>query len=211
MALTSAGGPHVSQRKLQASMLVRLLALSFLVGAPSPAVGQPLKTFRPGKVIVVNGLPDLVVRVQTAPTVVSGIVSSSGPQATSVVTITVQNRFTPYGGPHEADGSVWVVGSAAQNVLVTVDLWPNIVQVGGFAAQGGFQCAVTPNKQNVMCFAGNIPVGATVTIQFEVMTTANQYCTHAEIYAHVDPYSWIREASDANNEASGGINFDGPC
>jgi hypothetical protein len=44
-----------------------------------------------------------------------------------------------------------------------------------------------------------------------VMTAATQYCTHAEIYAYVDPYSWIRETSDTNNEASGWINFDGPC
>jgi hypothetical protein len=158
-----------------------------------------------------SGPPDLVLRASAAPALLPAV-SSGSPIDTTVVTLTVENRFTPYGNP-VVGKYLRFFGSDARDVLVYVDLPPLLAQVGNILADGGFQCGVTGNNQTVFCWNGTIPAGASVDIQIEVRSVAQDSCSNfwSEIRAHVDPYGWIPEAYETNNDATTAIFLVGPC
>jgi hypothetical protein len=99
---------------------------------------------------IYQGPPDLTVRVVPAKTWIYGGPLVGVPQDSSLVTVTVQNRFSfppPPPGPVVADNTIPVFGSDAKGVLVSVSLTFGLQQVGGMILPPGFQAAVAPDRK----------------------------------------------------------------
>ena len=183
-----------------------LLASAVLAAGGASALAQPvLPDADPvmAKFPQQPGPPDLVLRATVAPASLPAV-SNASPAETSVINVTVENQVTPYGYP--LFGKYFRVrGSEARAVFVSITLPPSLAQVGNITATGGFECGISLSGNTVVCWNGTIAAGARVGIQIEVRSVAN-HCwpddRPGEIRASVDPYNWITEASEANNEAS---------
>lgn len=134
----------------------------------------------------------------------------NGVNESSVVTITLQNRLTLLHRPHLFEGTLRHFGSEAQGVSVSVSMPASLSQVGTIITPSGFQCAVAPNNHYVFCWGGTIPAGDSVAFQVEIIGAYGCGYT-ANVQAVADPYNWISEASETNNDASSGISVYSIC
>ena len=162
---------------------------------------------------IYQGPPDLTVSVVPAKTWIYGGPLPGVPQDSSLVTITVQNRFSfppPPPGPVVADKTIPVFGSDARGVLVSVALTLGLQQVGGMIFPPGFQAAVAPDRKTLFFFNGTILAGASVDFQFEVI--GDYGCGYnASILVEADPYSFIAETDKTNNRGSATILVSSIC
>ncbi len=154
---------------------------------------------------IIDGLPDLTVTVVPEKSSIAGGPPPQGvPQESSVVTITVQNRVSFFGGPIIAGNIRPAFGRDVQGVMVSIVLSSGLQQVGGMSVPAGFLSAVAPNHQTIFFYGGTIQTAASVVFEFDVVAD----CLHddyASILAEVDPYSFITEASKTNNMANAKI------
>jgi hypothetical protein len=84
---------------------------------------------------------------------------------------------------------------------MAVSMPVSLKQVGNMMIPGGFQCAVAPSNSFVFCWGGTITAGASVIFRMEVI---GEYGCGYKVSPQVsaDPYNWISEASEVNNDAS---------
>ena len=78
-------------------------------------------------------------------------------------------------------------------------------QAGNISSPSGFQCAVAPTNHYVFCWGGTISAAGSVQFQLDVVVEdlGGRECGYPgpSIRAVADPYNWIPEASEVNNEA----------
>jgi hypothetical protein len=157
---------------------------------------------------VYNGPPDLaVIRVAAPRGVVVGE-KIGGVQDSTLVIVTIQNRFSPPPQPFAVQGNTWpVFGSDARNVLVMVTLTNGLYQIGNFVLPPGFQAAISPDRKSIFFLGGTIAAGASVDFQFEVAgESVDPVCYYpASILVEADPFSYLVEADKTNNRGSGTI------
>lgn len=161
---------------------------------------------------IYNGPPDLTVSVVPEKSMIQGGAVPGGPQDSSLVTITVQNRWTFYPGPivMEEPNTIPVFGSDAKNVTLAISLSPGLHQVGNITAPAGFIAAITPNGQTIYLFGGTILAGDWADFAIEVIGDTN--CgSFLPILVEVDPFSTITEVSKSNNKASATILVQNLC
>lgn len=179
-------------------MFKRSLSLALIGVLTFPPVSGQIQ-IKPNQFVIRSGPPDLVMRMSASPTSIYGG-PWNGVNEISIVTITVENRLTfrkLMPGQARAVGH----GSDARGVLVSIDIPAPLSQVGNVTAPIGFQCAVSPNNHTVICWGGTIPAGKSINIEIAVIGEYTCGST-VEMRAVVDPYSWIGEASETNNEAT---------
>jgi hypothetical protein len=161
------------------------------------------------------GPPDLTVRVLPAKSWIYGGPIPGVPQDSSLVTVTVQNRFSlppSFPGPVavEEPDTLSVFGSDARGVLVSIGLTNGLEQVGGLSLAPGFQAAIAPDKKSMFFYGGTVLAGASVDFQFEVIGPYG--CDYkGSILAEVDPYSFISEADKTNNKGNATIAVSSIC
>jgi hypothetical protein len=195
----------VIKKKLRRSTVMTFLALSLLLMvvfglAPLSAaqLGQPFP------IVIVPGPPDLTVQISAVPNSIYGGPNPNGVNESSLVTITVQNRLTAPQEPQLFEGTLRLFGSEARGVSISVSMPASLSQVGNMGIPSGFQCAVAPDNHHVFCWGGTIPAGGSVAFQVEIIGAYG--CGYrANIQAVADPYNWIAEASETNNDASSEI------
>jgi hypothetical protein len=172
-----------------------------------PAAAEPI-TLIP--IEIVAGPPDLTVKTRAAPTSIYGGPNPDGMNESSVITITVQNILTTPPGPTRFEGKLRLYGSEARGVSLSVSMPASLSQGGNMVIPSGFQCAVTPNNHYIFCWGGTIPGGGIVEFQVEVIGAYGCGYT-ANVQAVVDPYNWISEKSETNNEAASAISVYSVC
>jgi Right handed beta helix region len=164
-------------------------------------MGTPI---RPNPIVIHPGPPNLTVHTSAAPNSIYGGPNVNGVNESSVVTITVQNLLTLPQSPHPSPVPLQLFGSEARGVSVSVSMPALLSQVGNMVIPSGFQCAVAPNNHYVFCWGGTIPAGDSVVFQVEIIGAYSCGYT-ANVQAVADPYNWISETSETNNDASSGI------
>lgn len=202
----------VRNMKLSQSIVTTFLVLTLLIvlmlGPISSGLAQESIELFP--VEIIPGLPDLTVFTSAAPTLIYGGPINNANDS-SVVTITVQNRLTAPERGYLFEGTFWMYGAEARGVFVSIAMPTSLSQVGNMRIPSGFECAVTANNHNVFCWGGNIPAGGSVEFLLQVIGGAYGCGYTANVQTEVDPYSWIAEASETNNNASSAISVYSIC
>lgn len=153
---------------------------------------------------VYNGPPDLTVNIMLSTSQIWGVNQFPGPQNSSLITVVVHNRLSvlPKSTLPDDPNTLPAFGSDAKGVMVRIGLSSGLRQTGGVGLPAGFQAAVAPNNQTVLCFGGDIAAGSSVNFVIEVIGVSGAYET---ITAEVDPFSVIPETSETNNTAIASI------
>jgi hypothetical protein len=173
---------------------------------------------------IVAGAPDLTVHLRAAPTLIWDMPNAPlTHKVSSTITIRLENRLTPAGPPRPVHSGerLRLYGSEARGVLVSVSMPALLRQVlpPGSSAQfpGGFQCAGMTNNL-VWCWGPTIPVSGVVELWFDVIGTFSRDCPEKSpedvtqvVQALADPYDWITEASETNNEGIVPITHETMC
>jgi hypothetical protein len=103
-------------------------------------------------------------------------------------------------------------GSQAQGVSLGIALGPLLRQVGNFTAGGGFQCSVAVDHRSMFCWGATIPAGSSVELTLEVLADYGPPCRAPDwVQATADPYNFIAEANELNNQAGATIVVESIC
>jgi hypothetical protein len=167
------------------------------VGINPPPVARP-------------GPADLVPRVTSSKSVViGGLPLGYGVHDTVVLTVSVENRLSVYASNPKAS---ILQGSDAQGVSLGIALGPLLRQVGNFSAGGGFQCSVAADHRSMFCWGATIPAGSSVDVTLEALAEYGPPCRAPDwAQATADPYNFIAEANELNNQAGATIVVESIC
>ena len=153
---------------------------------------------------IYNGPPDLTVNIMLSTSQIWGVNQFLGPQNSSQVTVVVHNRLSvlPKSTLPDEPNTLPALGSDAKGVMVRIGLSSGLRQIGGVGLPAGFQVAIAPNNQTIVCYGGDIAAGSSVNFVLDVIGVSGAYET---IIAEADPFSVIPETSETNNLAIASI------
>src|SRR5262245_3939546 len=158
--------------------------------AAAAALG-PLASAQPAAAMVLNGLPDLSVRLTAAP----NPVSASG---AVTYTLEVNNSSTEKCNKNYPEPTCNTFGQAVSGVAVVLSL-PAGARYQSGGGDHGFVCSATSSGSTVTCTGGSLGVDEWATVTIKV--TAPGMAGAAGAQATADPNNAIAEVSESNNSA----------